>query len=137
MIEIIKNLLGFGIPHPFKKRTGGGKQAEMLPDNITYTKGQAFVEEWTEENVYHADKWTGQTGQRTDRIGPIDLDIIKERKLKESLYRELKVYWAAHYSARMASREKGGKRGYGLRTLEKYWAGFNEVDKKLNPSPTD
>ncbi len=120
------------IPHPFVRTKLCTPTPEVLPDNLVYTKGQAYVQRWTSQNTIELDRWVGSTGQRKDTVDAAELDAVRALGLKETRYQELKVFWAAHYSCAQTAREFRGQRGYGQRTLEKYWAAFN----KLNPSPT-
>lgn len=116
------------IQHPFAVKAQPVTPVEVLPDNLKYIKGQAFVQQDFRDG-FEADIWTGQTGQRSDQMTPADQDIIKTRRLKESKYRELKVMWAAHYSAAQAARELRSRKGHGQRTLEKYWSAMNAASE--------
>lgn len=119
-------------PDPFgQKRKQSKTTSERLPDNIVYTGRQAFIQHDTDDG-FEADIYIGQNDQRSDRINENDLSIIASRNLNEPKYRELKVMWATYMSAAQASKTKRGLRGYGKRTLEKYWSAMNAA----NPSPS-
>lgn len=98
-----------------------------LPDNVTFTpSGHAY--RYTDMTDGRAWEQAGQAdGQRSGHVGHADTDVIKVSGLDEFKYRELKPLWASEMSAAQASKLFHGKRGYGERTLEKYWAAFNSL----------
>lgn len=123
------------IEHPFVIKTATTKTNEVLPDNLTYIKGQAYVQT-NRRDGFEADIWKGQAGQKTDRITQSDRDMIETRGLKETKYVELKVFWAADYSIAQVVREMRSRKGYGQRTIEKYWSAMNAANQDTPLSNT-
>ena len=127
----IKSLLSVKVtatPHPFRTSgevTPSGRKTPKIiePDNLVTIGGKPFTQDDTDEG-FEADIWNPLTDLRSDKIGHADLNLIDEKGLDGTKYRELKVYWAGGKSAYVASRELKDRRGYGVRTLEKYWAAF-------------
>lgn len=127
----IKNILSVKVtatPHPF--RTSGETAASgrktpkvIAPDNLVTIGGKPFTQD-DKPDGFEADIWNPLTDIRSDKIGQADFNLIEERGLDEGKYRELKMYWAGGKSAYVASRELKDRRGYRVRTLEKYWAAF-------------
>lgn len=130
----IKSLfLPESIQHPFQfKKSIADTPAEVVPDNLKYVKntGVAFVHQDTDRG-FEADIWKGQVGQRSEELTNADMIIMKERRLKESKYRELKLLWSSDYSAAQAARELNHRKGFGQRTVEKYWSAMNSATTTL------
>lgn len=134
MTDFIRQLFGRPtIQHPFvsKVKTQPKTEIETKPDNMVYHAGQAFVRKET-SNGFEDTRWNGVSGKRSDTMTSSDMDIITARRLKETKYRELKVYWAAEYSAARVAKEFKGQRGYSQRTVEQYWSAMNAA---FSPSP--
>ena len=98
---------------------------DKTPDNLKYTHTRQIPNIQTDKaDGLEADIWTPGHAARTNRIGQPDIDIIKDRHLKDWKYRELKQFWAAGLSASETAKKLINKTGYGQRTLEKYWSAF-------------
>lgn len=95
------------------------KPAATTPDGVVFHAGRAFVQSQPEETVFEE---TFVNSLRSSRIRKGEAESAGLDPVK---YAELKTLWASGLSAIMATRQLRGKRGYGLRTLEKYWAAFN------------
>lgn len=127
----IKSILSVkvdAIPHPFATGQADGpsrpKTSKIAePDNLVTIGGKPFTQDDTDEG-FEADIWNPLTSLRTDKVGPADFELIDNKGLDPVKYRELKTYWAGGKSAYMTSKELKGRHGYGVRTLEKYWAAF-------------
>ncbi len=62
-----------------------------------------------------------------DRRADIANDEVDNAKFDAAKYAELKTYWAKGYSAAKTATTLKGKRGFGQRTVEKYWSVFNSI----------
>lgn len=116
------------IPHPFptnipKAAPVAVAPKVIVPDNLVEIGGKDFVQVDTHDG-FQADKWEAVVNTRDDRVTPMDVDICSARSLNMVKYRELKRAWAAGKSSLQVAREMRNRRGYGVRTLEKYWAAF-------------
>jgi hypothetical protein len=65
-----------------------------------------------------------------DRRADIARDEVDNSKFDAAKYAELKGYWAKGYSAAKTANMLKGKRGFGLRTIEKYWSVFNSIGEE-------
>jgi len=117
------------LDHPFvpvvKKPVVKNKAPEKKPDNIVYDAGQRAYTRIETPDGFEDNIWTGVSGQRSETMTDRDFKMVKERRLKETVYRELKPYWAAEYSAAKMSKQMKGKRGYSQRSVENYWSAMN------------
>lgn len=105
-----------------------------MPDDMTWTpvRNVPYVhdtERDTDSDTVTHDwtRWTPGHGQRHGHVTDMDMDTMTRAGLQEDKYRTLKAIWATGASAADAARQLRGRRGYGRRTIEKYWAAFNST----------
>ncbi|MBX2927036.1 MAG: hypothetical protein KF852_04310 [Saprospiraceae bacterium] len=96
-----------------------------MPYNVVYHAGRAFAQQEVETNVYEDTRILSGSG-RSAVIGATERRTVEEQ-FDTAKYAELKALWAAGQSAATAAATFRGRRGFGLRTLEKYWSAFNSV----------
>lgn len=127
------------LPVPVDNR----KQQEgtVLADNVTFdSKGRPFQTEYKADGFVSKEVVIGRTSSRTkgdDWI--LSLSPPKGKpKLNPNKYFRLKVFWAKEVSAELAAQSLSKEKGYGIRTLEYYWASFSksqqfDVKNKVAP----
>lgn len=94
------------------------------PDNIRFHHGQ----QWTKVDRldgFEEEIFTGKSGHVSNQLTKQDKEKLIERGLSVHKANELKPVFAAGASATEAAKTYNKKRGYKLRTLEKYWSAFN------------
>ena len=129
---------------PTKTKTLSG-QYDYENLDIVGTTGlvrHAFVEE-DGQMIHESDMVTPDTGNgsRQSKLTEEDMSCLMRRGLDTDKAAYIKPYWAAGFTTAAASRtiksKTHGKRGYAERTLDPYWAVFNEAlpYRSEDPSP--
>lgn len=98
------------------------------PDNLVYVHGIAYTQEQIQDG-YQWDRYTGQDVQRSEQLTGQEERILSTLNLDTVKAAQIKPHWAAGLSAGKTATQFQGQRGYGKRTIEKYFSVFN------NPSP--
>ena len=113
-------------PHPFKpKKTSKPKEKQVEPDLI-YSNGRAFVRDERPDG-FDDQLWTSTKTPQSATITDDDIQAVTDRGLDIHKAKILKPYWAAGMSAKATADTYNGERGWGKRTIEKYWAAFNQT----------
>lgn len=138
MLSIIKQILFPYRPAddplhlPERKKQAGGQRPQMAEElYLVPSSGQIMRKSEFEENgavvfeMTETDR-TSDYGGRPKSLTDEDMAELEKRGVRDLIKAaELKVMWAAGYTAAEACSQKRGKRGYGLRTIEEHWAAFN------------
>lgn len=152
MWTTIKQLLNFlnlrydadisGLPAPQWETKTRTRTRTTTPDPDNVVRDKADNTPRTREVTEDSITWTLWKGQedRSSQITDADQRTVEDRGLDLTKYGIIKVAWASkdnkggYLSARQASRQLSRDlgRGYGLRTVETYFAAINEA----NPSPS-
>ena len=145
MLDFIKNMFVVErIDCPFQSSTTKPKPASRVktkkPDNLVYTLGKAYLQT-EKEDGFECEVYNGADKGRSNSLTKYDIELIekgqyKTTKLKETKYIELKPFWSSGLSAIETTRTFKGKRGYGQRTIEGYFAAMNYADSLLELSKT-
>lgn len=113
---------------PFEEKPDKVRRTYPKPD--TYFAGIPFnyVRD-TEPDVYEEIRiGHGQTG-RTSQLSEIEKETLAQQ-FDPAKYAELKSVWAKGLSAAQAAQIYTGRRGYSLRTIEKFWSVFNSIGEE-------
>lgn len=129
--DIIADLFGL-TPKPtpcpwLKPETKPDRQKETLPDNVVYYAGRPFEQQEIEVGVYEDTRLIKGQTTRSAAISPTERQNAAQKKFDAAKYAELKILWADGVSSAAAAKMFKGRKGYGVRTLETYWATFNSV----------
>lgn len=106
------------------QKTKPQRSGATLPQNVVYYQNRPFESRQIDDGVYE-DTRIMQGG--TPRSARIMQGEVESKAFDPAKYAELKKLWAEGMSAAQAARTFKGRRGYGERTLETFWAAFNSV----------
>ena len=115
---------------PFKqqKEVRQSSVAVEQTDHTTILGGRRFTS--YQEDIDGAVVYTSDlmTSIKTFQITKADVkELEKNDKLDKGKYIEMKRVWAEGTSAAQASKDAHGRRGYGHRVLQTYWAAYNRA----------
>lgn len=122
------------IPYSKKtKSTPAPKIADPKPEGrIVVNAGLTFDRQFLHtdtDNGFEEELIKGSSGHKhPSGLTASDRQVIRDRRLSESKAIAVKKYWSKGVSAKIAARSIN-QRGFGVRTLEKYWSAFNEASK--------
>lgn len=97
------------------------KRAGQAEDGVSFAGGKA----WKEVRTFEWEVVSKKAKRGNSMLTPAEVEEIKQAGLHLSKAAELKPFFVRGLSAAQASGEFIGLRGYGKRTIEKYWAIFN------------
>ena len=98
------------------------------PPNLVYHSGRAFTQVDNRDG-FEADIYTDNILKRNGQLTDKETDEIRTKKLDIKKAAEIKWVWAANVSASNCAKQFS-KRGYGKRTIEKYYSVFNSEANK-------
>lgn len=135
MLNFIKS---FFYPKPIPTPTSSKKEVikdvpgtQREPDYAFDLRGKKYLRIETdfgfEDRVV-----SGEVITKKSDLDKFDLYQIEnplpKKPLKESVYLELKTFWAAGTSAGGVVAAKKGQKGYSATTVEKYWSAINRAN---------
>ena len=92
--------------------------------DLVYTKGVPYVQK-KEDSGYQWDRYTGQKEARPGVLSEAEKAALSASGLDTIKGQEIKLHWSNGLSAKRTAGQFQGKRGYGVRTVEKYFSVFN------------
>lgn len=132
MIEEILEMLGLKFnpskhvlkPPRKKVQTKTETRQKESVDNIVYSSGRAFIQT-DKADGFEADIYTDKAQTRTGQLTQTEIDTIQDKGLDIDKAAEIKYIWATGATAKEAATEINRK-GFRLRTIQKYYSVFNE-----------
>lgn len=115
--------------HTLKVPNGQKKEDKKTPSkqtqrtDIVYSGGKAFIQKDTADG-FEADIYNGSKDERQGHLTDTDKDEVKRKGLDMDKAAEIKKTWAAGMSAKETETHIN-KKGFKLRTIQKYFAVFN------------
>jgi len=117
--------------HPFRERAPfvPGKNSQPLPEGYVNIAGKHYIRKEIEPGIFEDEIIKGPIG-RDAKLSPEEERQVIARGLRPEIAAEVKHHWKDGLSTKAAELKHlapNGKpvKGYGYRTLDKYWSIFN------------
>lgn len=116
--------------HPFREKpVFHPAKKSPLPEGYVNIAGKHYIRKEIEPGIFQDELIKGPIG-RDAKLSPEEEKEVLRQGLRPEIAAEIKRHWAAGLSTKEAEKKHlhpNGKpaRGYGYRTLDKYWSIFN------------
>jgi hypothetical protein len=124
----------FGRPKPVPPCTPTHRRTPRYSDDWNEGEFQAGNQKWAgrqlDANKFESDRIDVAEGNRVPHITDHDRKVLSQVTLCSKKASLLKEYYATGLSTKETAKVFQGKRGFSVRTLDDYWAAFNEAERR-------